>query len=128
MRSFLLAASLLFLAFPAASHEMTPAYPKLEQSYLDGLSVISINLFNRRSDVTYYEIEVFNDKWKPIPFASESRVIKLRYLAKKNISIFVNNKDRDRVVYICTESKLLKTNETTTRINSRICSKIKRDE
>lgn len=90
--------------------------------------MVSVNLFNRRSDVTYYEIEVFDDKWNPIPFASENKVIKLRYLSKKNISIFIRNKDSDRTTYICTESKLLKNDETSTRVNSRICSKIKRDE
>lgn len=127
MRVFLLAAFMLS-ASSAASHEMTPAYPKLEQSYLDGLSMVSVNLFNRRSDVTYYEIEVFDDKWNPVPFASENKIIKLRYLSKKNISVFIRNKDSGRATYICTESKLLKNNETTARVNSRICSKIKRDE
>jgi hypothetical protein len=120
-------AAWLFFISPASSHEMTPAYPRFDQSYVSDLSVTRLMLFNRRQDVNYYEIEVTDKDWNPIPFASQAKLLKVDYLSKKQIEIYVRNRDVNKVVYICTVSKLLKENVSATRISSRICSKIKRD-
>lgn len=109
----------------AQAHEMTPAYPKFELSYIDGVSVTNMSLFNRRNDISYYEIGVFTEDWKKIPFASTSKVIKVKYTKRYPFEVYVRNGDLDRVQYICTISKILKGKKSISQIASRICSKVK---
>ncbi len=117
---------LLFaLSLNAQAHEMTPAYPKFEQSYIDGVSVTKMSLFNRRNDVSYYEIGVFTEDWKEVPFASTSKLIKVRYTRRYAFEVYVRNGDIDKVQYICTISKILKGEGQISQIASRICSKVK---
>lgn len=128
MKSYITAFVFLMLSsVHAFGHEMTPTYPELRPSYTDGLYSVSMKLFNRRDDVTYYEISVFDDEWKKIPFASRDNLINIGYLEKVDFEIFIRERDRKKVEYICTTSKLLKDNLGTSAVNSRICSKIKRD-
>ena len=115
----------LLLGFQAQAHEMTPAYPKFKLSYIDGVSVTKMSLFNRRNDVSYYEIGVFTKDWKEIPFASTSKLIKVRYTKRYPFEVYVRNGDLDKVQYICTISKILKGEEPISQIASRICSKVK---
>ena len=115
----------MLLGFQAHAHEMTPAYPKFELSYIDGVSVTKMSLFNRRSEISYFEIGVFTKDWKEIPFASTSKLIKVRYTKRYPFEVYVRNGDLDRVQYICTISKILKGEEQISQIASRICSKVK---
>jgi hypothetical protein len=117
-----------FFMSNATAHEMVPAYPELSQSYIDGIFKTDIMLFNRRNDVSYYEIQVFDNDWNGVAFASESKIVRLDYLERKNIEVYIRKKDKDKVTYICTQSKLIKSAETSSKISSKICSKIKRDE
>lgn len=107
------------------AHEFTPAYPTLEQSYIDGVLSTKMLLFNRRQDVKYYEISVFDGQWNPIPFATIDNVVEVKYLERKYIDIFIREKDRNRVVYICSKSMLQSDGDNLTLVSSRICSKIK---
>ena len=115
------------IASVAFAHEMTPTYPELRPSYIDGLNVARLSIFNRREDVIYYEIEVFDKEWGQIPFASQERIIKIDYLGKKTFEVHIREQDKNRVEYICTTSKLAKTANSTSMIASKICSKIKKD-
>ena len=94
---------------------------------MKGISMIKMNMFNKRSDVKFYEIGVFDEEWNPLPFAAQDRVFRIKYLEQKQIEIYFKQKDEDRVTYICTQSKILKDDSTGTNVTSRICSKIKRD-
>ena len=116
----------LCLSTSLHAHEMTPAYPKLESSYVEGVSVANLKIFNRRSDVSWYKIGVFTDKWKPVPFASTSNVIEVGYNKRKGFDVYIRSRDIAKAVYICTESKVFKSKEQVTLIASRICSKIKK--
>ena len=109
----------------ASAHEFTPTYPKLKPSYVAGVLYASMTLFNKRSDVEYYEMGVFNADWNPVPFAVQSKIIKIKHLEKKKIDIYIREKDRKDAVYICSKSKLIVTGGSKTSISSRICSKIK---
>lgn len=108
-------------------HEMTPTYPKLRPSYMDGLFVLDMKLFNRREDVKYYEIQVFDGDWNPIPFATPEKLIKVDYLGKKDFELYIRERDAEKLEYVCSVSKLLKSDVESTGITSKICSKIKRD-
>lgn len=118
---------MLFLSIcgHANAHEFTPTYPKLERSFMPGILQTKMSLFNARNDVEYFGLSVFDGEWRPVPFATESNTIRLKYLDRKKVNIYIREKDRDKAVYICSESKLLGRGSGLTMVKSRICSKIK---
>ena len=107
----------------AHAHEMTPTYPKWEISIYDGLLVTEMEMFNKREDVEYYEIAVFDEKWNPIPFVSSYKLFKLEYLSKVKIEVFIRKQDAIKTEYICSTSKLR--NNNAPAISSMICSRFK---
>ena len=109
----------------AYAHEMIPTYPKFGASFMEGLSKTTMTLFNKRADVEYYEIAVFDVDWKPIKFVSEYQVFKIPYLSTVTFDIYVRDQDKSKVEYICSRSKLRKENLKRTAISSRICSRVK---
>jgi hypothetical protein len=115
----------MLICGPITSHEMTPTYPELRPSFVDGLYSTELYIFNRRFDAKYYEINVFDKEWKPIAFATSDRIIELKYLEKKTIEVYIREADKNKVEYICTTSKLLKQDVQNTGVTSKICSKIK---
>lgn len=118
-------ALLLVLSSWATAHEMTPTYPKLVPSYIDGVYKTSVEVFNRRSDVEYYEIGVFDKDFKSVPFATSYKILKVDYLSKVNIDVYIRSQDVSNAVYVCSQSKLRKDQSVRTIVASRICSKIK---
>ena len=108
----------------AAAHEWTPTYPKLKTSFMENILVTDMTLFNHRDDIEYYEIQAFDDEWKPVSFASTSKLIEAKHLEKKKVQIYFRT--NTNVVYICTVSKALKGSVESSGIKSRICSKIER--
>lgn len=115
----------VILSASVLAHEMTPTYPKLEQSHIKDVYKTTMEMFNKRNDVEWYELGVFDKDWKPIPFVSSYRVINIKYLGHVTFDIYIRAKDKDRAMYICSRSKLRKEDQTRTVISSRICSKIK---
>jgi hypothetical protein len=124
MKKLLATLTLALLPSSVMSHELTPTYPTLRSSFYDDVYTTTMLLFNRREDVSYYQIEVFDADWNSVPFASETNVIKVEHLERKYFDVYVKKSDVGVATYICTRSKLLKADETSI-INSRICSKLK---
>jgi hypothetical protein len=113
------------LAIEANAHEMTPTYPKLRPSFFDGMYVTEMEIFNKREDVRYYELGVFDNEWKSIPFVSAYTILKVNYLDHVRFSVFIRKEDVSRATYLCSRSKLRKDDSVRTAITSRICSKFK---
>lgn len=124
MKNFL-AIMLVLFSNQAFGHEMSPTYLEFESAYADNVLKTTIELFNRREDVNYYEIDVYDKDWKIIPFASSNKIVNLKYLEKKSIDIYIRKNDKDKAVYVCTLSRFIKSDVTKTNISSRICSKVK---
>lgn len=116
---------LALAAGQGSAHEQVPTYPELKPSYVQGVLSTTLVLFNKREDIRYYEISVFDSQWNKLEFATSSRIIEVPYQKQLSFDVFVRSKDRKKVTYICTESKLTKQQQTTTVVSSRICSKIK---
>lgn len=108
----------------SVAHEMVPTYPKLEPSFMDGLYKTTMTIFNKRPEVEYYEIGVFTQEWEPIPFVSNYKIHKITYLTAATFDIYLRAQDKNRVTYICSQSKLRKQNQTQAAISSKICSKV----
>lgn len=107
-----------------ASHEMTPTYFSIVPSHVDSVYKTRVNLYNRRKDVEYYEIGVFDANFKSVPFVSLYRIVKVDYLSEVNVDVYVKSDLASKVVYICSKSKLRKVAKTLTAVSSRICSKV----
>ena len=124
MRLYLVFVLCLF-GFQSNAHEMTPTYPVLDSSYIEGVVVAKMKLFNRRQDVEYYEINVFTEDWKSVSFATTDRLLKVDYNKNKMFNVYIRFADVKRTKYICTTSKVFKGGNQETLVSSMICSKIK---
>ena len=121
----LLVLFMLVFTVGAYAHEMTPTYPKLSPSHLNNVYKTTMEMFNKREDVEYYEIGVFDKEWNPIPFVTSYQVIKLKYLGHVTFDIYIRKADVSRAEYVCSKSKLRKDDSTRTAVSSRICSRFK---
>ena len=126
-RSVIISIFLMLISFSSYSHEMTPTYPKFKDSFMDGLLVTEMEIFNKRRDVDYYEIGVFDKDFKAIPFVSSYTVYKVDYLQTVSVEIYVRRNDEPQITYICSRSKVLEQRVSNTSIASTICSKIRRN-
>tara|TARA_R110000822_G_scaffold13329_4_gene47401 strand:+ start:11403 stop:11789 length:387 start_codon:yes stop_codon:yes gene_type:complete len=124
MKRFIISIGLI-LSSAVSAHEMVPTYPVLEPSYLDGLHKTTMTMFNKREDVDFYEIGVFDSEWNSIPFVSNYTIFKIPYLSTVTFDVFIRDIDKNKAVYVCSQSKLKKGTATRTAISSRICSKFK---
>lgn len=119
--------TLMLVLFSTASfaHEMTPTYFEPKNSIYNEVYEIDMLLINRREDQTYYEISVLDENFEPIVFASKDKLIDAKPYARYPFTLFVREKDLDRVVYICTVSKTPKGTVNSSGVTTRICSKRK---
>jgi len=111
----------------ASAHELTPTYLKPLPAYIDGVKKVTLTMFNRRDDIVYYEINVYDAEFNPIAFATSNRILKVPYLTRSTFDVYYKNpKDVGlRPVYFCTTSKILKDESiASTKIVSRVCSKL----
>lgn len=119
--------SIMLLAAKVQAHEMVPTYPKLNSSYMGGLQVTTVTVFNKRPEVEYYEIGVFDDDWNALTFVSQYKIYKVPHLSTVSIDIYIRDEDKYKVSYICSKSKLRKADGTIrTAVSSRICSRVKK--
>jgi len=109
----------IMLALPVQAHEMVPTYPRLEVSHVDGLLKATMKMFNKRADVEYYEVGVFDKDFNPVPFVTAYNVFKLDYLGHVTFDIYIRASDRDRAVYVCSKSKIRKDSTTKTAISKK---------
>lgn len=117
--------SLLLVVGFAHAHEQVPTYPKWEKGIYPGVLTTTIEIFNKRNDVEYYEIGLFDENWNPIFFVADYKVIKLRYLSSASIDVYIAKENRDRVEYVCSRSKIRKEDANRTAVSSRICSRFR---
>lgn len=113
------------IAYPAVGHEMLPTYPRLKPSYVDDVMQVQMRMFNKRRDVEWYEVGVFDAKWNPVPFVTGYRILKVEYLSHVRFDVYIREADAKRAHYICSQSKLRRDDSEGTVVASRICSKFR---
>lgn len=114
---------LLCVSGSAMAHELTPTYPKLEPTYVNGVLSTKLIMWNARVDVEYYKIEVTNAFWNDVPFITDEKIVNLGYQERREIEIFLP--EDTTAQYICTRSLLEKGKRSRSIISSKVCSKIK---
>lgn len=108
------------------AHDFTPTYPKLESTHMAGVLKASMKLFNKRNDIRYYRVGVYDEDWNKIPFlVTGGKILNVEYLDTKRFDVYIQESNRDRVTYICTKSLTLQDGSTRSIMASRICSKVK---
>lgn len=121
---WILLGSLLF-GVHVHAHEMTPTYPKLQPAISDNILYTTMTIFNRRQDVLFYEMGVFDKDFKLLPFAASERIVEVPYLTRKLVNVYIRSSDKKKAVYICSTSKIEKKSSTASIVYSKICSKLK---
>jgi len=115
----------LLLCGSVAAHDMTPTYPKWKMSFIPSAKMTTMQVFNKRSDVQWYEIGVFDKEWKPIPFVTRYKIINIKYLHRVKFDVYVNEENAKVAEYICSTSKLRGNDDFKPIVESKICSRFK---
>lgn len=118
--------STLLVCSAANAHEMTPTYPTFAPSHVSGVLKTQLELFNRRADVEWYEVGVFDVNWQPIAFVSSYRLAKVEYLGRLKLEVYIKREDLPNAEYICTQSLLRRSSQSEPLVSSKICSRVKR--
>jgi len=108
-----------------SAHEMTPTYPEWEPSHVEGVYKTTMEMFNKRKDVEWYEIGVFDEKWQPVNFVTSYRIFQMPHLSRVKFDVFIALPDVGKAEYICSKSKLRLISEQKTMVASRVCSRFK---
>ena len=106
------------------AHEQTPAYPKIAPSHVNGVVKVQLQLLNRRKEINYYEIGLFDKHFHELNFTTQNKIIKIGYGEKTDFDVYLRKSDLYRAVYICTASKILKSNKSRAVVSSIVCSKL----
>lgn len=111
------------MAFGVHAHQMSPTYPEWSDSYIDNVSTSRVRVFNKRENVRFYEIGVFDKNFKPIPFVTQYHLRGINFNQYATFDIYINNKYKKDAVYVCSESMLQDVKSS--GVVSKICSKFK---
>ena len=115
----------LLLCGSVAAHDMTPTYPKWKMSFIPTAKMTTMKVFNKRADVQWYQIGVFDKEFKPIPFVTRYKILRIKYLSHVKFDIYINVDNVKRAEYVCTTSKLRGNDDFKPIVESRICSRFK---
>ena len=104
---------------------MTPTYPKWKMSFIPTAKMTTMQIFNKREDVQWYQIGVFNEDWEPIPFVTRYKIVNVKHLERVRFDVYISNKNIQESKYICSTSKLRGNDNFKPIVESRICSRFK---
>ena len=108
-----------------AAHDMTPTYPKWKMSFIPSAQMTTMQVFNKRQDVQWYQIGVFDKEWQPIPFVTRYKILNIKYLQRVKFDVYVNSENVKFAEYICSTSKLRGNDDFKPIVESKICSRFK---
>ena len=94
-------------------------------SFIPSAKMTTMQVFNKRSDVQWYQIGVFDKDWQPIPFVTRYKIINIKYLKRVKFDVYVNAENAKQAEYICSTSKLRGNDDFKPIVESKICSRFK---
>tara|TARA_B100000470_G_C19481680_1_gene254728 strand:- start:35 stop:406 length:372 start_codon:yes stop_codon:yes gene_type:complete len=115
----------LLLCGSVAAHDMTPTYPKWKMSFIPSARMTTMQVFNKRADVQWYQIGVFDKDWESIPFVTRYKIINIKYLSRVKFDVYISDEDVKQAEYICSTSKLRGNDDFKPIVESKICSRFK---
>ena len=115
----------LLLCGSVAAHDMTPTYPEWEMSFIPSAKMTTMQMFNKRQDVQWYQIGVFDEEWNQLPFVTRYKILRVKYLSRVKFDVYISDEYSDKAEYICSTSKLRGNDNFKPIVESRICSRFK---
>ena len=115
----------LLLCGSVAAHDMTPTYPKWKMSFIPSAKMTTMQVFNKRKDVQWYQIGVFDKEWNQLPFVSRYKILRVKYLSRVKFDVYISDEHLDKAEYICSTSKLRGNDNFKPIVESRLCSRFK---
>ena len=115
----------VLLSSSVVAHDMTPTYPEWKMSFIPSAKMTTMQIFNKRADVEWYQIGVFDKEWNSIPFVTRYKILNIKHLQRVKFDVYVNKKNSELVEYICSTSKLRGNDNFKPIVESRICSRFK---
>ena len=94
-------------------------------SFIPSAKMTTMKVFNKRADVQWYQIGVFDKEFEPIPFVTRYKILRIKYLSHVKFDIYINSENVKRAEYVCTTSKLRGNDDFKPIVESRICSRFK---
>ena len=115
----------VLLSSSVVAHDMTPTYPEWKMSFIPSAKMTTMQMFNKRKDVQWYEIGVFDKEWNLLPFVTRYKILRVKYLSRVKFDVYISNEYLDDAEYICSTSKLRGQDSFQPIVESRICSRFK---
>ena len=82
------------------AHDFTPTYPKLEETHIDGILKANMRLFNKRDDIRYYRVGVYDSEWNEVPFIVQGgKILNVEYLQRTLMSIFKRAREKILLIF-----------------------------
>jgi len=81
----------LLLCSSVAAHDMTPTYPEWKMSFIPSAKMTTMQMFNKRKDVQWYEIGVFDKEWNLLPFVTRYKILKVKYLSRVKFDVYISD-------------------------------------
>ena len=115
----------VLLSSSVVAHDMTPTFPEWKMSFIPSAKMTTMQIFNKRADVEWYQIGVFDKEWNSIPFVTRYKILNIKHLQRVKFDVYVNKTNADLAEYICSTSKLRGNDDFKPIVESRICSRFK---
>ena len=115
----------VLLSSSVVAHDMTPTYPEWKMSFIPSAKMTTMQIFNKRADVEWYQIGVFDKEWNSIPFVTRYKILNIKHLQRVKFDVYVNKTNADLAEYICSTSKLRGNDDFKPIVESKICSRFK---
>jgi len=115
----------VLLSSSVVAHDMTPTFPEWKMSFIPSAKMTTMQIFNKRADVEWYQIGVFDKEWNSIPFVTRYKILNIKHLQRVKFDVYVNKTNADLAEYICSTSKLRGNDNFKPIVESRICSRFK---
>ena len=115
----------VLLSSSVVAHDMTPTYPEWKMSFIPSAKMTTMQIFNKRADVEWYQIGVFDKEWNSIPFVTRYKILNIKHLQRVKFDVYVNKTNANLAEYICSTSKLRGNDDFKPIVESRICSRFK---
>ena len=116
---------LILISANTFAHEQTPTYGSWSPSHIEGVVKTEIEIFNKRADVSYFEIGVFDLDWQMQTFVTTWNILEVKQHERKRAVIYMTEGNSLGAEYICSISKIRSADQTQAALASQICTRLR---
>ena len=94
-------------------------------SFIPTAKMTTMQIFNKRADVQWYQIDIFDSEWQPVPFVTRYKIVNVKHLKRVRFDVYISDNNLKEAEYICSTSKLRGNDNFKPIVESKICSRFK---